>query len=129
MSREIAERAVDLLVNGTEPGAKLNLAFLGGEPLVNRPVLQAATLRAAELAGRRGVAITFSITTNGTLLTEEDAISSSSTALRSPSASTARGKCTTRCGPTRAAAEALTRLCAGSGRCSPASGACRYRRA
>lgn len=73
MSREIAERAVDLLVNGAEPGAKLNLAFLGGEPLVNRPVLQAATLRAAELAGRRGVAITFSITTNGTLLTEEDA--------------------------------------------------------
>ena len=68
-----AERAVDLLVDGAPPGARLNLAFLGGEPLVNRPVIQAATRRAVERAERRGVAITFSITTNGTLLTEADA--------------------------------------------------------
>jgi len=68
-----AERAVDLLVDGAPPGARLNLAFLGGEPLVNRPVVQAATRRAVERAERRGVAITFSITTNGTLLTEADA--------------------------------------------------------
>lgn len=74
MTLDVAERAVDLLVAGAEPGARLNLAFLGGEPLVNRRVLQAATLRAAELAGRRGATITFSITTNGTLLTEADAI-------------------------------------------------------
>jgi uncharacterized protein len=74
MPLEVAEQAVDLLVNGAQPGAKLNLAFLGGEPLVNRRVLQAATLRAAKLAARRGVPITFSITTNGTLLTEEDAV-------------------------------------------------------
>ena len=67
-----AERAVDLLVDGAPPGARLNLAFLGGEPLVNRPVVQAATRRAVERAERRGVAITFSITTNGTLLTEAD---------------------------------------------------------
>ena len=68
-----ATRAVDLLVNGAEEGARLNLAFLGGEPLVNRAVLQAATRYAAELAERRGNPITFSITTNGTLLTEADA--------------------------------------------------------
>jgi uncharacterized protein len=74
MPLEVAGQAVDLLVNGAQPGAKLNLAFLGGEPLVNRRVLQAATLRAAKLAARRGVPITFSITTNGTLLTEEDAV-------------------------------------------------------
>lgn len=73
MSLEAAERAVDLLVSNAEPDAKLNLAFLGGEPLVNRRVLQAATLRAAELAARRGLTMTFSITTNGTLLTEADA--------------------------------------------------------
>jgi len=73
MPMETAERAVDLLVSGAEPDARLNLAFLGGEPLVNRPVLQAATRRAADLAQRRGLAITFSITTNGTLLTEADA--------------------------------------------------------
>ena len=73
MTIEDAERAVTLLVLGAKPGAKLNLAFLGGEPLVNRPVLQAATLRAEKMATRSGNPITFSITTNGTLLTSEDA--------------------------------------------------------
>ena len=67
-----ALRAVDLLVGTAEPGARLNLAFLGGEPLVNRKVLRAATLRALELANGRGAKITFSVTTNGTLLTEDD---------------------------------------------------------
>ena len=67
-----ALRAVDLLVRTVEPGARLNLAFLGGEPLVNRKVLRAATLRALELAGGRGAKISFSITTNGTLLSEDD---------------------------------------------------------
>lgn len=71
---ELAEalRAVDLLVGTAEPGARLNLAFLGGEPLVNRKVLRAATQRAAELASARGAKIGFAITTNGTLLTADD---------------------------------------------------------
>jgi uncharacterized protein len=68
-----ALRAVELLTENAEPGAKLNLAFLGGEPLVNRDVLRAATRRALELARARGATINFSITTNGTLLTEDDA--------------------------------------------------------
>ncbi len=72
MSAETAADAVDLLIAGAAPGARLNLAFLGGEPLVNRAVLQSATRRAAELAERRGLTITFSITTNGTLLSAED---------------------------------------------------------
>jgi uncharacterized protein len=67
-----ALRAVDFLVANAEPGARLNLAFLGGEPLVNRKVLRAATGHALELAGGRDAKITFSITTNGTLLTEDD---------------------------------------------------------
>jgi uncharacterized protein len=67
-----ALRAVELLVGTAEPGARLNLAFLGGEPLVNRKVLRAATERALELAEGRGAKITFSITTNGTLLSEDD---------------------------------------------------------
>lgn len=72
MPAETAMRAVDWLVAEAASGARLNLAFLGGEPLVNRPVLRAATRRAAELAAQRDLAITFSITTNGTLVTEED---------------------------------------------------------
>jgi uncharacterized protein len=67
-----ALRAVELLVGTAEPGARLNLAFLGGEPLVNRKVLRAATERALELAEGRGAKISFSITTNGTLLSEDD---------------------------------------------------------
>lgn len=73
MERESAERAVDLLVNGAEPGARLNLAFLGGEPLANRALLQETTRRAAAMAAARGVTLGFSITTNGTLLTPADA--------------------------------------------------------
>ena len=72
MSLPDALRAVELLVGTAEPSARLNLAFLGGEPLVNRKVLRAATQRAVELAKHRDAKITFSITTNGTLLTEDD---------------------------------------------------------
>jgi uncharacterized protein len=73
MTRETADKAVDLLFSGAGPGARLNLAFLGGEPLANRTVLRAVTRRAADLARSRGVILNFSITTNGTLLTEADA--------------------------------------------------------
>lgn len=73
MTREAAERAVDLLVNGAQPGARVNLAFLGGEPLANRALLRDTTRRAAALAAARDVTLGFSITTNGTLLTPADA--------------------------------------------------------
>lgn len=73
MSLDTAMRAVEWLIDGATPGAKLNVAFLGGEPLANRHVLQATTRRGAELAAQRNLALTFSITTNGTLLTEADA--------------------------------------------------------
>ena len=73
MEREAAEQAVDLLVNGAAPGARLNLAFLGGEPLANRALLQETTRRAATMATARGVTLGFSITTNGTLVTAGDA--------------------------------------------------------
>jgi uncharacterized protein len=68
-----ALRAVDLLLRGAAPGERFNLAFLGGEPLANREVIRTATERAATLAATRGATVTFSITTNGTLLREDDA--------------------------------------------------------
>ena len=74
MPTAIADRAIEfLLAEAARGSGRANLAFLGGEPLVNRPVLQAATRRAAELARRAGVALSFSITTNGTLLGAADA--------------------------------------------------------
>jgi uncharacterized protein len=72
MSLKTALQAVDLLIDGAQPGSRCNLAFLGGEPLANRPVLQAATRYAAARAAERGLRISFSITTNGTLLRPED---------------------------------------------------------
>lgn len=72
MSQEAADEAVDLLLDKAQPGARLNLAFLGGEPLVNRKILQATTRRAARMATQRQLDLTFSITTNGTLVTEGD---------------------------------------------------------
>jgi uncharacterized protein len=73
MPEEVAAKAVDLLFSEAGKGERVQLAFLGGEPLVNRGVLRRATERAAELALRNGVEARFSITTNGTLLTREDA--------------------------------------------------------
>lgn len=73
MSFDVAKQSIDLLVGGVEPGAKVNLAFLGGEPLQNRHVLREATEYAVRAAAERGVRIGFSITTNGTLVKPHDA--------------------------------------------------------
>jgi uncharacterized protein len=73
MPLDVALRSVDLLFHGVPAGEKMNVAFLGGEPLVNRSVLRAAAEHAARLAGERGVHATFSVTTNGTLLRDDDA--------------------------------------------------------
>jgi uncharacterized protein len=72
MPLDVARAAVDKLLADVVPGEHINLAFLGGEPLANRVVLRAATERAAEFAAARGAALTFSITTNGTLVTPDD---------------------------------------------------------
>lgn len=72
MSLDVALDAVELLFRDVAEGERVNLSFLGGEPLINRGVIRAATERAVALAGERGARATFSITTNGTLLTEDD---------------------------------------------------------
>lgn len=72
MELETALAAVELLVAEAGPGDRLNLAFLGGEPLINRALIRAATEGAVVRAADKGATITFSITTNGTLITPED---------------------------------------------------------
>lgn len=72
MPAATAFTAVDTLFRQAAPGERVNLAFLGGEPMMNRPVVRAATEYAEVVSGRTGVPVTFSITTNGTLLTPED---------------------------------------------------------
>ena len=73
MSRETAFAAVDLLFAEAEPGDRVQLTFLGGEPLIHRDLLYECTERAAILAGRRGTQTSYSLTTNGTLVKPEDA--------------------------------------------------------
>jgi uncharacterized protein len=72
MPLQTALEAVDLLLRDAGRGERVNLSFLGGEPLFNRAVIRAATERAVEGARAKGVSLTLSLTTNGTLLTEDD---------------------------------------------------------
>jgi uncharacterized protein len=73
MEFDVARRAIDLLIGGVPSGAKVCVAFMGGEPLLNRGVLHAATRYAIERAGDAGVNVSFALTTNATLLTAADA--------------------------------------------------------
>jgi uncharacterized protein len=72
MSPQVSRAAVDRLLAGAGPGERVNLAFLGGEPLAHRSAVRSTTEYAASLAARQGVRIGFSITTNGTLLRPDD---------------------------------------------------------
>jgi uncharacterized protein len=72
MPAEVATAAIDQLLAAAAPGEAVTLAFMGGEPLVNRKMLHASTRYAAGEAAARGVRIGFSMTTNATLLREED---------------------------------------------------------
>jgi uncharacterized protein len=72
MPPEVAKAAIDHLIEAAQPGEALTLAFMGGEPLVNRKTLHASTRYAASEATARGIRIGFSMTTNATLLCEED---------------------------------------------------------
>lgn len=73
MSPEVAEAAVDRLIAESEPGANLVLGFMGGEPLLNRALVHRATRYGARAAEQAGRSMRFSITTNATLVTPEDA--------------------------------------------------------
>lgn len=72
MPVDVAFAAVDALLHDAQRGVKYNVAFLGGEPLANRAVLRAAVARARYWSTVNGSIVTFSITTNGTLVRQED---------------------------------------------------------
>lgn len=73
MSQSTAEAAVDRLLDGVEAGQEINLVFLGGEPLANREALRGTVHYAAARAAKAGITARFSLTTNATLLTADDA--------------------------------------------------------
>jgi uncharacterized protein len=73
MALDTAKEAIDLLLADCPSGGRVQLTFLGGEPLINRKALQEATQYASAQAQSKKVQVSFSITTNGTLLKAEDA--------------------------------------------------------
>lgn len=72
MRLQVALQAIDRLLDETPYGERASVAFLGGEPLAARAALRAATEHAEDKARTKGVTLNFSVTTNGTLITEED---------------------------------------------------------
>lgn len=72
MDWPVARDAVLRLLDQAAPGERVNVAFLGGEPLINRALIARTTRFATAEAKRRGIGVGFSITTNGTLLGTED---------------------------------------------------------
>jgi uncharacterized protein len=69
----IARDSVCQLITAAEPGSRVNIAFMGGEPLVNRALIRRVTEYAVAEAELRQVRVGFSITTNGTLVDVDDA--------------------------------------------------------
>lgn len=72
MPLDVALAAVDRLFTDSVPGERVNLSFLGGEPLIGRNIIRAATRHAVQRGAEHAVRVGFSITTNGTLVTPED---------------------------------------------------------
>jgi uncharacterized protein len=72
MPWSVARSAVLRLLDSAAAGDRINLSFLGGEPLVARDLIRSTTEFATAEARSRKVRINFSITTNGTLLRDQD---------------------------------------------------------
>ncbi|GKT09221.1 hypothetical protein DSTSK_25260 [Desulforhabdus sp. TSK] len=71
MSRDVAEKGIDFLLEHAAAAEKLVLVFFGGEPLLNLPLISSAVDYAREKADEKGKHMDFALTTNGTLLKPE----------------------------------------------------------
>jgi uncharacterized protein len=72
MEWPVAQATIDRLLADSRPQDSVNVAFLGGEPLMNRALIRKATEYAAQRGRALGVDVRFSITSNGTLVEPED---------------------------------------------------------
>jgi uncharacterized protein len=71
MSPESLRSAVAYLLDHAGADRKVSVTLFGGEPLLRFPLIRTAVGEARRMATARGKEISFSITTNGTLLTRE----------------------------------------------------------
>lgn len=73
MDWPVAQKAIDRLIGDTPPGGSVKIAFMGGEPMLARDLIRQSVDHANRRAAARAVSVGFSITTNGTLLRDDDA--------------------------------------------------------
>jgi uncharacterized protein len=73
MDEATARASIDRLLDWAPPGARVIVAFMGGEPLIGRALLHEVVRYAAGAGARRGHPVAFSLTTNATLVKDEDA--------------------------------------------------------
>jgi len=71
MPLDVAQKAVDFLLEKSGPLKRLEIDFFGGEPLLNFSVLKDTVLYGKERAQRAGKEIRFTVTTNCLLLKDE----------------------------------------------------------
>ena len=70
MKSETAFAAVDWLIKNSFTEPKIEIGFFGGEPLLNFKLMQRVTAYARECAAAAGKRVSFSLTTNGTLMSD-----------------------------------------------------------
>ena len=70
-SAEAGREAPGSVASAAGANGKVSVTFFGGEPLLRFPLIRTAVGEARRMARERGKEISFSITTNGTLLTRE----------------------------------------------------------
>lgn len=72
MTWDIARAAIDRLLAQADSRAPITIGFIGGEPFVNRRLIHQCVHHATAVASARALDVRFSVTTNGTLLRDED---------------------------------------------------------
>lgn len=71
MPYSIATRAIDFLLEHSGDQNEVGVVFFGGEPLLNLKLIKAVVAYADDQGTRFGKKVTYSLTTNATLLTDE----------------------------------------------------------
>lgn len=71
MGKDIAFRGIDTLITSAA-GRAVTVGFIGGEPFLNRALVHDCVDYARTAASRAGISVRFSVTTNATLLQDDD---------------------------------------------------------
>jgi uncharacterized protein len=72
MTEGVALQVIDQLFSFPRSGGNVVIGFMGGEPFLNRPALYRTVERARALSVSKGIPVSFSVTTNATLLQSRD---------------------------------------------------------